>query len=55
MMERGQIVEVGSHEDLIATGGLYSGIHQTLTEMEMAAFIVEDTTTKVSMRGGDGP
>ena len=53
MMEHGQIVEMGSHEKLIATGGLYAGIHQTLTEMEMAAYIDDDTSAEVSVRGGD--
>ncbi|MFX0107182.1 MAG: ABC transporter ATP-binding protein [Candidatus Hodarchaeota archaeon] len=37
MMERGQIVEVGTHEQLIAEDGLYSSIHSTLMEMEVAA------------------
>lgn len=53
MMEHGQIVEMGSHEELIAAGGLYAGIHQTLTEMEMAAFIDDDSSAEVSVRGGD--
>jgi ABC-type multidrug transport system fused ATPase/permease subunit len=54
MMEHGKIVEMGSHEDLIAAGGLYSGIHQTLTEMEMVAYI-DDTSAEVSVHGGDTP
>ncbi|MHA2432328.1 MAG: ABC transporter ATP-binding protein [Candidatus Thorarchaeota archaeon] len=41
MMERGQIVEKGSHEQLLESGGLYSEIHRTLTEMELAAPSVE--------------
>ena len=53
MMERGQIVEVGAHEELIAAGGIYAGIHQTLIEMEMAAFIDDDSSAEVSVRGGD--
>ena len=53
MMERGQIVEMGAHEELIAAGGLYAGIHQTLIEMEMAAFIDDDSSAEVSVRGGD--
>jgi ATP-binding cassette subfamily B protein len=53
MMERGEIIEVGSHEELVAAKGLYAGIHQTLIEMEMAAFIDDDGSAKVSVRGGD--
>jgi ATP-binding cassette subfamily B protein len=37
IMERGRIVEMGSHEKLLASGGLYTDIHTTLTEMELAA------------------
>ncbi len=55
MLERGQIVEMGSHQELVAAGGLYSGIHQTLTEMELAAVISDDSGAKVSIRGGDSP
>ena len=42
MMERGQIVEQGSHEELMASKGLYYSIHETLTEMELAASISLD-------------
>lgn len=55
MLERGQIVEMGSHQELVTAGGLYSGIHQTLTEMELAAVISDDSGAKVSIRGGDSP
>ena len=55
MLERGEIVEMGSHQELIAAEGLYAGIHQTLTEMELAAFIADDSGTEVSVRGGEGP
>ncbi|MFX1560627.1 MAG: ABC transporter ATP-binding protein [Promethearchaeota archaeon] len=55
MMEKGQIVEMGSHEDLIKADGLYSGIHQTLVEMEMAASIEEGAPTEVRVHGGDNP
>jgi ATP-binding cassette subfamily B protein len=55
MMERGQIVEMGSHEDLIRTGGFYSGIHQTLIEMEMAASIEDGAPSEVSVHGGGSP
>jgi ATP-binding cassette subfamily B protein len=53
MMEHGQIVEMGSHEELVATDGFYAGIHQTLVEMEMAAIIDDDGSAEVSVRGGD--
>ena len=55
MLERGQIVEMGSHQELVAAGGLYSGIHQTLTEMELAALVSDDSGAEVSIRGGDSP
>ena len=55
MLERGEIVEMGSHQELIAAGGLYAGIHQTLTEMELAAFIADESGAEVSVREGDGP
>jgi ABC-type multidrug transport system fused ATPase/permease subunit len=42
MMERGQIVEMGSHDKLLEMEGLYSNIHQTLTEMELAASVSID-------------
>ncbi|MFX0055959.1 MAG: ABC transporter ATP-binding protein [Candidatus Hermodarchaeota archaeon] len=44
MMERGRIVEMGSHEDLLALGGFYANIHGTLTEMAAIAPTLEDTT-----------
>ncbi len=37
VMERGKIVEIGSHEELIASGGIYADIHHTLTSMEVLA------------------
>lgn len=55
MMERGKIVEIGSHESLIAEKGLYYNIHQTLTEMELAASISSNVTSKSAasnIRGG---
>jgi ATP-binding cassette subfamily B protein len=54
MMERGEIVEIGSHEELIKAEGLYAGIHHTLTEMELAA-IIDESSTEVSVRRRDGP
>lgn len=37
IMERGRIIEMGSHEELLESGGIYTDIHATLTEMELAA------------------
>ena len=37
MMERGRIVEIGSHEELIQQAGLYNNINETLEAMEIAA------------------
>jgi ABC-type multidrug transport system fused ATPase/permease subunit len=53
MLERGQIVEIGSHQDLVEQEGLYSGIYQTLTEMELAAVISQESGAEASIRGGD--
>jgi len=53
MMERGQIVEMGSHDELIKAGGLYSGIHQTLVEMEMAASFENEEPTEARVQGVD--
>jgi len=40
MMEKGRIMEMGSHQELLNRGGLYEGIYKTLEEMEMAALAV---------------
>jgi len=56
MMEKGQIVELGPHEELIAKGGLYQNIHQTLSEMELAASISSSVSSKsaaTNIQGGD--
>lgn len=37
MMEKGRIMEMGSHKELMNRGGLYASIHETLEEMELAA------------------
>ncbi len=39
MMEKGRIMEIGSHDELVERNGLYAGIFSTLEEMEMAAFV----------------
>ena len=39
MMERGRVMEIGSHEELVERDSLYAGIFKTLEEMEMAAYI----------------
>jgi ATP-binding cassette subfamily B protein len=55
MLERGRIVEMGSHQELVEQDGLYSGIYQTLTEMELAAEISQKTGAEASIQGGDRP
>ncbi len=52
MMERGKVVEQGSHDDLIAIEGLYYNIYQTLTEMELAATAAIDPYPASSTKGG---
>ncbi|TFG32815.1 ABC transporter ATP-binding protein [Candidatus Thorarchaeota archaeon] len=54
IMERGQIVEMGSHDELMAMEKQYYEIHQTLAEMELAASLSMDTLTTSSMQGGRG-
>lgn len=49
MMERGQIVESGSHDELIEQGGLYSSIHSTLVEMELAAHLLDDEAGQIEI------
>ncbi len=39
MMEKGRIMEMGSHNQLLEKGGLYAGIFQTLQNMESAAYV----------------
>jgi len=53
MMEHGQIIEMGTHEELIRAEGLYSGIHQTLVEMEMVASISDELSAEIRTQGGD--
>ena len=53
IMERGQIVEQGTHEELIASGGIYYNIHQTLSEMELAASAAIDPFAITKASGGN--
>ncbi len=39
MMEHGRVKEMGSHDQLLKSGGLYAGIYQTLEDMELAAYV----------------
>jgi ATP-binding cassette subfamily B protein len=55
MMERGQIVEMGSHEELIAQDGLFASIHQTLAEMELAAHIGDDSASEITIQESEFP
>ena len=55
MMERGQIVEVGSHEELVAKDGLFSSIYQTLIEMELAAHVGQDSASEVAVQESEKP
>jgi ATP-binding cassette subfamily B protein len=45
MLERGKVVEKGTHEELMKEGGLYAGIHDTLFEMELAASAIEGSAS----------
>jgi ABC-type multidrug transport system fused ATPase/permease subunit len=55
MMERGQIAEMGSHEELVAKDGLFSSIYQTLIEMELAAHVGKDPTSETTIRESETP
>jgi ABC-type multidrug transport system fused ATPase/permease subunit len=52
MMERGRIVEMGSHEELVEREGLYSSIHSTLVEMELEAHLAEEAEAELRVKGG---
>lgn len=53
MMERGQIVEQGSHEELIMSNGIYYNIYQTLIEMELATDTSMDPVAVAKSLGGE--
>lgn len=52
MMERGHIVELGSHDELIEKKGLYYNIFHTLSEMELAASAAIDPFPASRTQGG---
>jgi len=52
MMERGYIVEQGSHEELMEKEGLYYNIFHTLSEMELAASVSIDPFPTSGAQGG---
>jgi len=52
MMERGRIVEQGSHEELMEQEGLYYNIFHTLSEMELAASVTTDPFPTSGAQGG---
>jgi ABC-type multidrug transport system fused ATPase/permease subunit len=52
MMERGKIVEMGCHEELMEKKGLYFNIHQTLTNMELSASASTNPLTATNLQGG---
>ncbi|MBE0525402.1 MAG: ABC transporter ATP-binding protein [Candidatus Thorarchaeota archaeon] len=52
MMERGHIVELGSHDELMVKKGLYYNIFQTLSEMEFAASVAIDPFPTSRTQGG---
>jgi ABC-type multidrug transport system fused ATPase/permease subunit len=53
MMERGRIVEIGSHEELMENRGLYFNIHQTLTDLESTASASINPLAAASPQGGE--
>lgn len=55
MMEKGRIVEQGSHDELIRQEGLYSSIHSTLIEMELAAQVSSVEYNELEAKGGESP
>jgi len=54
IMERGQIVEMGSHDELLEREGQYHNIHTTLGEMELAAAVSIDPFAQTNVTGGGG-
>ncbi|NWF95002.1 MAG: ATP-binding cassette domain-containing protein [Candidatus Thorarchaeota archaeon] len=52
MMERGRIIEQGSHDELMSRRGLYFSIHETLTQMEAATATERQQSSTAEVRGG---
>ena len=52
MMEKGHIVEQGSHDELMEKKGLYYNIFHTLSEMELAASVSIDPFPTSGTQGG---
>jgi ABC-type multidrug transport system fused ATPase/permease subunit len=50
VLEHGKVVELGSHDELMALGGRY----HTMFELQASRFYVEPTEEELAERAGDG-